>query len=600
MGRAKRETCRVTIGDLTLELLSHICSFLEQPCGLWTARMVSRAFRAAANSSVSHLKVNGCIVLQEAQICYIRCRVSPELLRALHKRPRDLHRHYPIRLARCKCVGGVKLGDACYAPEFLPHICEATIRLPPSDSITTRPLRTEECTDATCLVPRPVPLEVALAHMPLLRQLWLSRDFKLRPTLIPHLTSMTSLQLSSTVSHDELAALASVRSIKSLRLTLVRQDVDQSASQVQLVCSGAFSHLRSLSLETVKAHVWCLSALTCLTRLSLTLNDSGEPRLEHLAALTGLQELHIQPSYSLAVDRVGQFSASCPFLSALTALTRLQIDQFETLFGNTSELLTLTALARLRKLSLGFIKSPPSYEDGSPLPRELAFLGTATTLQDLDCTIALEYFQELSTSAYAALQHALARLGSLTRLHLVCRQFEIGTRYSYLPLELCSCATSLQSLVFEGTWSSEAAEAPRQGMFSSLRQLRCLILYSDERTLHPVSLLDGINSSQLTVLALDVDRLTPAMMEPILRLTQLRDLALFCGDSAALPDLLPLSSLRSLTRLEVYAERNDVNEAFSGAGGESEVEKTLAAVQANLQLSRHESGWPPLELELYI
>eukprot|EP00884_Botryococcus_braunii_P013463 jgi/Botrbrau1/22117/Bobra.0206s0041.1 len=192
----------------------------------------------------------GRIVLQDAQICSIICKVRPELLRALHKRPRDLEELHPNRLPHCRCEGGVKLRDACYAPEFLPHIVEAAIDLPPSDAITTRPLRAEECTGAPCLVPRPVPLEVALAHMPMLRGLRLLRQYRLPPSLIPYITSVTSLELQKNISHDELAALASVRSIKYVRLTIIREDVDHSARQVQIVCSGAVSHLRSLSVDT--------------------------------------------------------------------------------------------------------------------------------------------------------------------------------------------------------------------------------------------------------------------------------------------------------------------------------------------------------------
>jgi hypothetical protein len=99
--------------------------------------MVSRAFRAAANKSVSRLKVGGCILLQDAQLCSIKCKVSPDLLRALHKQPRDLEGLDPVRLPRCRCEGGVKLGNSCYAPEFLPHIIEAAIDSPPSDAMTT-------------------------------------------------------------------------------------------------------------------------------------------------------------------------------------------------------------------------------------------------------------------------------------------------------------------------------------------------------------------------------------------------------------------------------------------------------------------------------
>jgi hypothetical protein len=105
-------------------------------------------------------------------------------------------------------------------------------------------------------------------------------------TMIPHLASVTSLALRSTISHDDLSALASVRSIKSLELDLrmVREDVDHPLSKFRLVCSGAFSHLRSLSLESGNANFWCLSDLTYLTGLSLILVGSGEARLARLSA----------------------------------------------------------------------------------------------------------------------------------------------------------------------------------------------------------------------------------------------------------------------------------------------------------------------------
>eukprot|EP00884_Botryococcus_braunii_P013458 jgi/Botrbrau1/22112/Bobra.0206s0038.1 len=592
----KRKTCRATIEDLSLELLSHIFSFLEKPCGLWTARMVSRAFRDAANGSVSRLKVEGRILLEDATIRLIICKVSPELLLALHKQPSDAEGLNPNRLPRCQFGGRVKLEDACYAPEFLPHIIEAAISLPPSGSITTRPLRTEECTDATCLVPRPVPLEVALAHMPMLRRLWLTGHCRLPPPLSTHLTSVTSLKLGKEdISHDELAAFASIRSIRSLGLETHMKDVDHSAGQVQIVCSGAFSHLRSLSLETVRAHVWCLSALTWLTRLSLTVCGSGEVRLDPLAALTGLQELRISLGHVWAPDDE-RISASCSFLGALTGLTSLNLDNGGWVLDNTSELLALTALARLRNLSLGPIPSPPSYEDGFELPRELAFLGTATTLQDLECGIEVEYFHWLTTPAYAALQHALARLGSLTCLQLDCVYFDEDTLpCSYVPLELCSCATGLRSLMLESFWNYPD-EAPRQGMFSSLQHLQCLNMRYYQDPLQAVSLLNGINPPQLTRLALAVDdvSLTPDVMESILRFTHLRDLELTIN-TASLCFLLQLCSLPSLTRLKVHKSYDD-DSGLSDAAWLVVVEETLAAVQAILKRLRQESGWPPLEL----
>eukprot|EP00884_Botryococcus_braunii_P013673 jgi/Botrbrau1/22306/Bobra.0138s0057.1 len=592
-GRAKRLNGRATIDDLSEEVMSHIVSFLEKPCGLWTVRVVSRAFRDAANRNVSRLKVSGCIALQNAQMCSIICRVSPELLRALHKHPEDLEGLSPMRLPRCQCEGGVKLGDACFAPGFLPHIIEADIESLPQGAITTRSLRTEECTDATCLLPRPVPLEVALAHMPMLRQFRLLKRYRLPPNVIPHLTSLTSLELNTDVSHDELAALASIRSFKSLGLAIRRVDDDHSARQVQTVCSGAFSHLRSLSLESVKARVWCVSALTYLTRLSLTLPNSGDERLEHLALLTGLRELHIRLWHGYPKHRIVRSS----FLGALTGLTRLDLENNGWDSGDPWERFALTALSRLRELSLGIIPGPPSYLEGSPLPRELAFLGTATALLELNCAIVLAYFEQLSTSAYAALRHALARLGSLTHLYLeYCGKEE--TPHSYRPIELCSCAASLRSLVFDDA-CAEADEAPRQGMFYTLQHLQCLHLMYVWNSQHIVSMLDSINPPQLAQLVLGVDSVTPAMMEPILRHTQLRDLGLYIGDSASLlPCLRQLSSLASLTRLRVSPRYGDAVEVLSAAGGQSVVEETMATVQADLKRLRHETGWPPLQLEL--
>eukprot|EP00884_Botryococcus_braunii_P013675 jgi/Botrbrau1/22308/Bobra.0138s0059.1 len=594
-GRAKRFNGWATIDDLSEEVMSHIVSFLEKPCGLWTVRMVSRAFRDAANRNVSRLKVSGCIALQNAQMCSIICRVSPELLHALHKHPRDLEGLSPMRLPRCQCEGGVKLGDACFAPGFLPHIIEADIKRLPQGAITARPLRTEECTDATCLVPRPVPLEVALAHMPMLRQFRLLNGYRLPPNLIPHLISLTSLELSTDVSHDELAALASIRSIKSLGLPIRKVDDDHSARQVRTVCSGAFSHLRSLSLESVKARVWSVSALTYLTRLSLTLRNSGDERLEHLAVLTGLRELHIHLWHGNPKHPIVRSS----FLGALTGLTRLNLGNNGWDSGDPWELFALTALDRLRELSLGIIPGSPSYSEGSPLPRELAFLGTATALQELDCAIALAYFEQLSTSAYAALQHALARLGSLTHLYLDYLGMD-DTPHSYRPIELCSCAGSLQSLMFVNAWV-EAGEAPRQGMFSSLQHLQRLDLTTVWNSQHIVSLLDSIKTPQLTELVLGVDSVTPAMMEPILRFSQLRDLTLYIGDSASLlPCLLQLSSLASLTGLRVSTRYGVPVEVLSAAGGQSVVEETMATVQADLKRLRYRAGWPPLELELIL
>jgi hypothetical protein len=456
-------------------------------------------------------------------------------------------------------------------------------------------------------------------------------QFRRPPNLIKNLTSLsvTSLELSSAISHDELAALARVRSIKSLSLTMFREDnhvdqeedeneededdqddqdedkkydeeddeededidVDHSAGDFQKICSGAFTHLRSLSLESVIADFRCLSALPCLTGLSLILRGSGELRLEPLAALTGLKELSI----NLLERNVGNH-ASCSFLGALTGLTGLILANPAGWRGdNKSQLFTLTALACLKKLHLGFIPSPPSYADESHLPRELAFLKTSTTLQDFKCDIAVKYFQELSIPASEALQHALAKLTCLTCLQLLGFDVDTNTPYSYLPLELCLCAASLRSLVFEEGWSSRAAESPRQGMLSSLQHLQCLDLKTFQDSVHIVSLLDGIHPPQLSKLALAHTSLTFDVMESILRFTKLRDLQLWSG-SASLPSFLQLFSLDSLTRLAVHAPRSDDGDYVSHDAWISEVEDTLAAVQENFKRLRHECGWPPLKV----
>eukprot|EP00884_Botryococcus_braunii_P023084 jgi/Botrbrau1/945/Bobra.0167s0054.1 len=627
-GCAKLKTRRATMEDLNLELLGHILSLLEQPCGLWPLRMVSRAFRAAANRNMSRIKVKGCILLQDVQIGSIICRVSPELLCALHKQPPDLEGIVAIQAPPNRWRHGMNIGDAFYACDLLPHIIEAAVILPPSGGITARPVRAEECTDAVSLAPRAVPLEVALAHMPLLRRVRLPRKYRLPPNLIPHLTNVTSLELEETVSDDELAALAGVRSIQSLSLTLVtKEDVDLSASQVPLICSGAFSHLRNLGLDAIMegaedesdpetaviaegmlmAHVWRLSALTSLTGLSLSLSVSEDgARLDPLAALTGLRELHILLAKRFIDQSFECISASCSFLGSLTGLTSLELDVRVCLLGPASELVPRDALARLRKLSMWFGPCPPNLGDGFPL---LAFLGSATALQELECTFLLEHIHELvHTPTYEALQHALAALGSLTHLRLTALDLDWDTGYTLAPLELCACASSLRSLVFEDFCRTGAHVAPRQGMFSSLHHLQCLKLRIDQPSLHMARLLEGINPPELTKLILNVDNLRPNLMEPIRRFKQLRELELW-SDPNSLRSLLQhreavvpqLCSLPRLTRLAVHV-RDGYPEFFyceeHAEDWRGVVGETLTAVQSVLRRMRHQSAWPLLELEM--
>eukprot|EP00884_Botryococcus_braunii_P005136 jgi/Botrbrau1/14623/Bobra.0364s0007.1 len=257
-------------------------------------------------------------------------------------------------------------------------------------------------------------------------------------------------------SKTYLAALADSRALKALNVEFWEdEDVpsDYSAELAQAVCSPAFSHLRALQLDldvTLFSH---LSALSFLTKLTLRLGGLGDPPLGTLAVLTGLQ------SPILTCDFFGDFEdmdsddedylpafhwSGWPFLGALTGLTSLSIFP-SIVFGlGGSDVLPLTRLTRLQTLRLGIAQcSEPSYQEDLPLPRELAFLGTATALEHLDLGINSQYVPALTPFSCTAVQDALRRLTRLTHLHLT-----VGTSWEHAPpnfatLELFACVPSL-------------------------------------------------------------------------------------------------------------------------------------------------------------
>lgn len=282
-----------------------------------------------------------------------------------------------------------------YVSGLLNHIIEAIIfKSWVSDTNAHGSLNVS--TDSSCAVPQPVPFEVALAHMPILQKLEFWGCGPLPPSLACHLTSLTCLEVEEdSLSHEDLAALGRARSLKSLVLR-PRCGVEPETHSMRgapEVCSLTFSHLRSLRMCVEVEDVPHLSALTSLTKLILSLECNGEVRLEPLAALTGLRELRLTKHSD---KYQGQFAASGSFLGALTCLTRLKLCNADELLGGASELLGLTALPRLRVLTLRPLTRLPSYQEGRLLPLELAFLGTATALRNLQCTINSQYFDALS------------------------------------------------------------------------------------------------------------------------------------------------------------------------------------------------------------
>lgn len=318
--------------------------------------MVNKAFRDAANGYVTRLKLEGCILLQDVRICKMSCRVSPALLRELHQRPSVVPKpNFPwgrVWLPDCRCKGGLKLGEACYFPGFLRHIIEATIyNFSGCFEKDIQALRSMDvCTDSSCEVPRPALLENALAHMPNLTQLKLKDGVTLCPSLIRHLTSLKSLEVKDSVRHDGLAALAGVCPLEALSLSHTLKEGKSTehsknhfARPIQVIGSPAFSHLRMLGVCPFTEDLHRLSVLTSLRELYLTLHGFEEPRLESLAALTGLKELYIS---NTKLDRLwNHFTASCPFLGALTGLTSLGLCCVDDLFDDTSELIALTVLS---------------------------------------------------------------------------------------------------------------------------------------------------------------------------------------------------------------------------------------------------------------
>eukprot|EP00884_Botryococcus_braunii_P005135 jgi/Botrbrau1/14622/Bobra.0364s0006.1 len=460
--RKKSERQRFTINDLNLELLSHIFSFLEKPWALWTLRMVSRDFREAANLSVSCLKIyKPSMMTQSCKISEMTWRVSAQLLDSLHERPQDLDdESLPLR-THCRCQGGLKLGDACYGPGFLHHVTKAEIW--PSwgfERDTSTGL--ESCKDALCPAPQHVPLEVALSHMPKLQNLRIYSE--LSAPAISALTNITCLMLNYPhASKAYLAALADSRSLKSLNVQFWGNDnvpLDYSAEVAQTVCSPAFSHLRALELDLEVTDVSYLGGLTFLTSLYLRLGGVGDPRLGTLALLTGLQSLTINCYFpgEFGIEDTGSDDedsylpfewSGWPLLGALTGLTSLNVFPCSAFVLSGSDVLPLTRLTRLQTLTLGIAQCiEPSYQEDLPLPRELAFLRTATALEQLDLGLFSEYVPALTPSACTAVQDALRRLTRLTYLHL-----DLGTPLEYqqpnfATLELFACVPSLRVLTF--------------------------------------------------------------------------------------------------------------------------------------------------------
>eukprot|EP00884_Botryococcus_braunii_P013464 jgi/Botrbrau1/22118/Bobra.0206s0042.1 len=571
--------CRLKILDLNLELLSHIFSFLERPCGLWSVRNVCRAFRAAANACVSRLDVQGSVLLHNARMTRMIINVSADLLSEMHKRPPDVG-SIALRLPHCRCVGGVKLADACYAPLFLAHVTEAAIEphpRPPFKPDLTR----EPCADGSCPVPVPAHVDVALAHMPRLQDLILSVN--LPPNPAHYLKAVTHLSASK-VALSDLSALADVRSLKSLFL--------HSHELVPPVCTSAFAHLRTLEVPIKVEQLPHVSALTFLTYLSFQLHGPGAPRLRPLEALTGLNALVMRVPETAEAENPDR-SSGWTFLGALTGLTRLHFYELEYLMVSMSELVALTALTCLRVLGLGNIRrGHPSFQEGCQIPRELAFLETAIGLEKLECIIAAKYLAKLSASARAAVQGALSRLSSLRDLDLT---MDFQSTDTYVPLELFCCASCLSSLMYY--WDGTIGELgpPSQAGLSRLPHLRRLELDVKKHSCTPEligAMLDGIDPPKLTRLDLSIDYLSPPIMESILRFPHLRDLQVY-ADYAFTPALLQLFSLTGLTKLSVHAYGDELG-LFEDHDREVLYKDILEAVTAHLSRQRLALGWPPL------
>eukprot|EP00884_Botryococcus_braunii_P005133 jgi/Botrbrau1/14620/Bobra.0364s0004.1 len=602
--RKKRGRQRFTINDLTLELLSHIFSFLEKPWALWTLRMVSRDFRAAANLSVSCLNLCKGMRTEGAQIRDMTCSVSAQLLDSLHERPQDLEDTLPALRSRCRCQGGLKLGHACYGPGFLHHVTKAELwpnRVFERDTSTGL----ESCKDALCPAPQHVPLEVALAHMPKLQSLRLHPEIS--TPAVSALTNITCLSLShSHANQAYLAALADSRALKSLNVQFWGNDdvpLGYSAELAQAVCSPAFSHLRALQLDLDVAHVSHLSGLTCLTNLFLSLGGLGDPHLGTLAVLTGLQSLTItchlpgefefEDTDSDDEDDLSPFEWSgWPFLGALKGLTSLTIFPSSAFVLSGSDVLPLTCLTRLQTLTLGIAQCiEPSYQENLPLPRELAFLGTATALEELDLGLNSKYIPALTPSAYTAVQDVLRRLTRLTSLYL-----DFGTSWEYQPpnfgtLELFACVPSLRVFKFPDKGSPETPTgAPQAGLLAATTQLRSLTALSWLHPPHIVSLLDSLNPPLLTHLCLSCDSLSPPVIQSILRHTKLRALALRVVSLSV--DTLQQLPLTGLTKLRLEAETSEGPALF---GWRSLEREPVEALLAQLNRQRNESGWPPIK-----
>eukprot|EP00884_Botryococcus_braunii_P003305 jgi/Botrbrau1/12976/Bobra.384_1s0002.1 len=573
---------RLKIVELDLELLSHIFSFLEKPCGLWSVRIVCRAFRAAANASVSRLHVQGRVLLHNACMCEMICDVSADLLSEMHKQHQDAGSE-ALRLPHCRCVGGVQLADACYGPVFLAHVTEATIE--PHSSAHVEPARSREpCADGSCPVPVPAQVDVALAHMPRLQDIAI--HVNLPPNPARYLKAVTNLS-ASLLAPSDLSGLADVRSVKSLWFS--------SRELVPAVCTSAFSHLRKLHVSVMVEQLPHMSALTFLTYLHFVLHGPGTPRLHPLEALTGLKTLVM--SASVTEGNNPNRSSGWTFLGALTGLTRLQCFHLHYLMTSTSELVALTALTRLRMLQLGQIRQGhPSSQEGCKIPRELAFLETATGLETLNCYIATAYLEELSTSTRATVRGALSRLSCLRDLDV---RLAFQHTDTYLPLELFCCAPGLSNLMY--TWDGiiGALEPPSQGLFSGLRHLRSLQLDRLDPSGMPQlisAMLDGIDPPQLTRLDLVLDVLSPQIMESILRFPQLRDLHVYAAE-ASTPALLQMYYLTNLTWLELSADNDELGH-FLDDNWEVLQKQIREAVSAHISRQRLAFGWPPLRVRV--
>lgn len=365
---------------------------------------------------------------------------------------------------------------------------------------------------------------------------------------LPGLVGLTSLQVKR-LSASNLEVLCNTVTLLHLEVRNIdaaggEGDLDNEQILTSLV-QGKSSGLQTLALPLPAADVQVLLMLTALTALS-TLGlklacelESPPPNLGVLANLSGLRSLRIGVLFDAGSELL--VDSLTPVL-ALTGLTLLELredvgeDKVPVTCSLPADVSPLSMLTALRVLRCSPVKAA-EYVEGDPIPLQLRFMRTASSLEELD----LGYwgtFWPLPEASRLAVRSAICSLQSLKKVTISVVAGVLAQYYA--PLLAFAAAPSTETFSFlitvenhEGWradhWPHDTA-AQVQSCFRALRNLKSLSLEGHMNSCsvpHCADLLAGLPSTQLTRLNLAADTEDEPVMAQIARFTELQHVCMF-------------------------------------------------------------------------